>query len=131
MPAAAHLRITATSFLLPGDAAWDELATTHTLDFGTFGDWPAALLSSSGTALLWVVVLEDLVTPEAHTAVAWLAWRPDSPIRSARTQRSWKRLGDALATSLLQMAALHPSLAFAGFGRVVRPARNGCLSGCA
>src|SRR6516164_1348516 len=105
MPAAAHLRITATSFLLPGDAAWDELATTHTLDSGTFGDWPAALLSSSGTALLWVVVLEDLVTPEAlqespelteilhplltvlkkrlentpeaHTAVAWLAWRPD------------------------------------------------------
>ena len=156
MPAGVQLRITATSFLLPGDAAWDELARTHTLDFGTFGDWPGALLSSSGTALLWVVVLEDLVTPEAvegspefaellhplltvlkkrlenapeaHTAVAWLAWRPDSPIRSVRTQRFWKRLGEALATSLRQMAALHPSLLLLDLDELfARPGMDACL----
>ena len=134
----ATLRVTSTSFLLPGNPAWAALGRERSLTFGDYGDWPTALLSPHQEALAWVVFLADLVPPErlaaddavdallapllaglaarlrtvalAPTVVAWSAWRVDSPLRRARARSSWERLARALDDGLHALAERHPAL---------------------
>ncbi len=56
------IRISCTSYLLPGNAAWQVLQAGHELVFGEFGDWPQVLTASTEEeALCWVVFPEDLL----------------------------------------------------------------------
>jgi FkbH-like protein len=87
-----QLRITATSFLLPGSPAWKGLAQAHGLDFGGFGDWPAVLSAPpEASAIAWVVLLDDLLgdgVAEADRVVhalftlldGWIARGPRLPL---------------------------------------------------
>ena len=59
------IRLTATSFLMPGNGAWRSLGEAHRLDFGAFGDWPHVLSDPAlEAAVAWVVFIDDLVGPE-------------------------------------------------------------------
>src|SRR5690349_17495783 len=65
------LRLTATSFLMPGNNAWRPLDEAHRLDFGAFGDWPQALADPAlESAIAWVVFLDDVVDTEPADGAA-------------------------------------------------------------
>jgi FkbH-like protein len=109
------------------------------LAFGDFGDWPSALMTAPADALLWILTLEDVLTPESlegldgvaldealarlmaplearlsastqPTVVAWTAWRPLSAIASARRPCAWSQAARRLETLLYGLAARRPAL---------------------
>ncbi len=133
------LRICAASHLLPGNAAWAPLEAQWVLAFGDFADWPTALLTVAADALLWILTLEDVLTPESlegldggsldealaklmgpldarlatstqPTVVAWSTWRPQSQISSARHPSAWSQAGQRLEACLYALAATRPAL---------------------
>jgi len=133
------LRVCGTSHLLPGNGGWTRLEPQWALVFGDFADWPSALMTAPAEALLWVLVLEDLLAPEGlegldeadlddalsrllaplearvdastqPTVVAWTAWRPQSAIASARRPSSWSRAARRLEALLYRLAAQRPAL---------------------
>ncbi len=129
------LRMTSTSFLLPGNRAWAGLAARYRLAFGAYGDWPDALTSGGSDPLAFILFLADLVTPDAlaadpdgfigdmlgpldrrladttaPTLVAWTSWRHDSPVRNAREKTPWRRLAQCLDQALYARTAAHPGL---------------------
>jgi len=133
------LRVCGASHLLPGAAAWARLEPRWALVFGDFADWPSAMMTAPADALLWVLTLEDVLTPESlqgldegalddalaqlmaplearlsastqPTVVAWTAWRPQSAIASARRLSSWSQAARRLETLLYRLAAQRPAL---------------------
>jgi FkbH-like protein len=133
------LRVCGASHLLPGAAAWAPLETLWALNFGDFADWPSALMTAPADALLWILTLDDVLTPESlegldevaledalarltaplearlaastqPTVVAWTAWRPQSPIASARRPPAGLRAARRLETLLYGLAAQRPAL---------------------
>lgn len=56
------VRLSCTSYLLPGNTAWDSVNLENEFVFGEYGDWPQMLTSDTKEdALCWVVFLEDLI----------------------------------------------------------------------
>lgn len=59
------VRLSCTSYLLPGNSAWKAVNIGTKLIFGEFGDWPKMLTADSDEdALCWVIFLEDLMPRE-------------------------------------------------------------------
>jgi FkbH-like protein len=133
------LRVCGASHLLPGASAWAQLEPRWALVFGDFADWPSALMTAPADALLWVLTLDDVVTPESleglddaaldgalaglmaplearlaastqPTVVAWTAWRPVSTIASARRPSPWPRAVRRLEALLYRLASQRPAL---------------------
>jgi FkbH-like protein len=124
---------------LPGNAAWARLETQWALVFGDFADWPNAMMTASADALLWILTLEDVLTPESlegldegalddvlarlvaplearltastqPTVVAWTAWRPQSVVASVRRPSPWRQAVRRLEARLYGLAAQRPAL---------------------
>jgi FkbH-like protein len=147
--------------------AWARLETQWALVFGDFADWPSALMTAPDDALLWILTLDDVLTPESlegldrsalddalarlmaplearlaassqPTVVAWTAWRPQSPIASARRPTGWSAATRRLETLLYGLAAQRPALhlvdldaALAGEGLAAAfDSRNVYAAGC-
>jgi len=133
------LRVTSTTFALPGNAAWEPLARLGELDFGAFNDWPQALLAPEPRPLIWLLFLEDVLAPEslppvgaidleqalgpllsalatrlervaAPLVLAWSGWRPASPIAAARRRPPWQQLTHDWDERLYQLAERYPNL---------------------
>jgi FkbH-like protein len=133
------LRVCGASHLLPGAAAWARLEPDWAPVFGDFADWPTALMTAPANALLWILTLEDVMTPESlegldesgldhalasltgplearlaasiqPTVVAWTAWRSSSPVASARRPTPWLRMVRRLETLLYGLAAQRSAL---------------------
>ena len=60
------LRLTCTSYLLPGNPSWKTVNNNVDLKFGEFGDWPQILTGNSDECdgLCWVIFLEDLISKD-------------------------------------------------------------------
>lgn len=60
------LRLTCTSYLLPGNPSWKSINNKIDLKFGEYGDWPQVLTANSDDydGLYWVVFLEDLISKD-------------------------------------------------------------------
>jgi FkbH-like protein len=132
-----QLRLTATSFLLPG-GAWKPLTDRHAVDFGAYGDWPAVLADpGQNSAITWVVFLDDLIGSEAAAAghaetvlapvlqlldsflarspdkpliVAWASPAAGSAIRDGKRPSWGRRLARQLEEALYTRAASCPAL---------------------
>lgn len=133
------IRVCATSFALPGNKAWGELAAIAPLAFGDYGDWPTALRTSDQQPLLWLMFVEDVVPPDAvmatddpsldtllapildelsrrlsvataPTVIAWSTWRAENEIREARFPLAWRLLARRLEDQLYRLAADHSAL---------------------
>ncbi|ASU40588.1 hypothetical protein hmeg3_21335 [Herbaspirillum sp. meg3] len=127
------IRISATSFLLPGNRNWSSLAALDQLDFGEYGDWFSALASNDAEPMLCMLFLEDLVPAvtesmdellssllvpletrleksQAPTLIAFSGWRQESPISSARSMSAWLQLTRRFEAMLYEIAARHPTL---------------------
>jgi len=132
------IRLTATSFLMPGNGAWRSLGDAHGLDFGAFGDWPHVLSDPSlQAAVAWVVFLDDVADPEASDGadldallasvlgpldaridrasqqpmiVAWASPASSSVIEAARTPSASRRLASRFETALYERAQHAPAL---------------------
>ncbi len=161
------LRVCGASHLLPGNVVWTRLDPRWAVVFGDFADWASALLTAPADALLWILTLQDLLTPETleglddgalddalgsllaplearlaastqPTLVAWTAWRPESPISSARKPSPWRRASQRLEARLYRLAARWPALilidldaALAGEGLATAfDSRNLYAAGC-
>jgi len=104
------------------------------LTFGDYADWPSALLEVEKVPLLWVLFLEDVLSPEAgqETAiedtdrlfdaalaplrgrlqamqtpvvVAWSTWRPHGILQDARRCTAWRRAARRIGDILFDLAA--------------------------
>jgi FkbH-like protein len=59
------VRLSCTSYLLPGNSAWEAINKGTELIFGEYGDWPQMLTNNlDEDALCWVIFLEDLIPRE-------------------------------------------------------------------
>jgi FkbH-like protein len=57
------LKVTCTSNLLPGHAAWAVFDESYSLDFGHYGDWGRVLLNDGDDRfVVWVVLLADVIS---------------------------------------------------------------------
>ncbi len=89
-----QIRLTATSFLLPG-GVWKPLTGAHAVEFGSYGDWPVVLADPGQRgAIAWVVFLDDLMKADAGSDLdaetvlrpvlqlldGFLAGNPDQPL---------------------------------------------------
>ncbi len=133
------LRVCSSSHLLPGNVAWARLETQWALVFGDFADWPSALMTAPDDPILWILTLDDVLTPESmegldggalddalarlmaplearlvastqSTVVAWTAWRPQSVIASAKRPTAWTHAMRRLETLLYGLAVQRPAL---------------------
>lgn len=131
------IRVSSTSFLLPGNRQWSHLAQLEQLNFGEYGDWHLALLSPDSDSSLCVIFLEDVVPDhvtqfssdfdaillpllqplemrlsrvQAPTLIAFSGWRSDSQIRNARQLSWWRQLVQRFENLLYQLAVSNPSL---------------------
>jgi FkbH-like protein len=130
------IRVSSTSFLLPGNRQWTPLSQFDQLHFGEYGDWHLALLSPDSDSSLCVIFLEDIVPDtaqsssdfdaillpllqplemrlsrvQAPTLIAFSGWRNGSPIHNARQLSWWRQLVRRFEDLLYQLAASHPSL---------------------
>lgn len=124
---------------MPDSQAWSPVLELGPSDFGSYGDWPQALLSQTTSALVWVLFLEDVISPDsvlkpggadsegllqsllaplalrlqrisAPVVVAWSAARPGSPIGEARAPSPWRQLTRKLSDDLYDLAARHSNL---------------------
>jgi FkbH-like protein len=130
------IRVSATSFLLPGNRNWSSLAALDKLDFGEYGDWFSALGSNEADPILCMLFLEDLVPvvsasteamdellssllipldmrlakSKAATILAFSGWRQESSISNARSMSTWLQLTRRFEAMLYEIAARHPGL---------------------
>ena len=59
------VRLSCTSYLLPGNSAWEAINKGTELIFGEYGDWSQMLTTNfDEDALCWVIFLEDLIPRE-------------------------------------------------------------------
>jgi FkbH-like protein len=150
------IRLTATSFLMPGNPAWRSLGDAHCLDFGAFGDWPQALSDPAiETAIAWIVFLDDIVDAETAdgadldallatvlapldarlslnsqkpTIVAWASPAAGSVIEAARTPSASRRLAARFETALYERARGAPMLHIVPLDQVfAKPGRDRCF----
>lgn len=133
-----QIRVTATSFLLPGGGAWKKLTATHRVEFGSYGDWPAVLADPDRrSAIAWIVFLDDLLGAEAALEaepetllqpvlalldrflaggsqlpliVAWASPAQGSVIEAGRHLPTGRRLALCFEAALYARAARCPSL---------------------
>ncbi len=68
-PSRKRLTVAGTSFLLPGNAAWQALARDYDVTFGDFSEWSRLLLNpardSAADAFVFVVFLQDVIRAES------------------------------------------------------------------
>lgn len=143
------IRVSSTSFLLPGNRQWKPLAQIDQLNFGEYGDWHLALLSPDNDSSLCVIFLEDIISEAVHsfsdfdailnpllqpleirlsrvsmpTVVAFSGWREDSPIHNAKQLAGWRQLVLRFEEILYRLSEEHPSLYILNLDSVW--ARNG------
>lgn len=130
------LYISSTSFLLPGNRQWASLAAQDVLNFGEYGDWFSALLSSDDESMLCMLFLREMIPDEAllgesadaqihellaplrarlsnsdkPVIIAFSSWRQESPIRNARSKSNWVLAGRSLENQLYDLATDCPAL---------------------
>jgi FkbH-like protein len=133
------LRITGTSNLLANNKAWNALIKHYQVDFGEYGDWPKVFTGNKEQSILWVIFLEDLISPDrlldntinsvqddvkvilqplvshlnnmlSPTLVAFATWRPESVITQAQFPSSWKKLANFFRECLYDLAKKCPNL---------------------
>jgi len=132
------IRLTSTSFLMPGNSAWRSLGEAHQLDFGAFGDWPQVLADpAQETVVAWVVFLDDVLSVEASddasfdallatllapldarlargsqrpVLVAWTSAAGGSVIEAARTPSASRALAARFEAALYERARQAPAL---------------------
>jgi FkbH-like protein len=149
------IRLTATSFLMPGNSAWRSLGETHHLDFGGFGDWPQALADpASETALAWIVLLDDVADADTDGAgleallatllapldariargsqhpviVAWASPSAGSVIEAARVPSASRALATQFEAALYARAQRAPALHIVPLDQVfAKPGRDRCF----
>jgi FkbH-like protein len=126
--------LAATSFLLPGNAAWGKLGDVEALGFAEYGAWAQSLTAApADRPVVIVVFLADLLAGggedaavrlapllaaldvrlgQAHapTLVAFAAGRDESPMRGLRRPAPFDRAMYLLAEALYARAAAAPGL---------------------
>jgi FkbH-like protein len=134
-----YLTITGTSNLLAHNKAWDGLKHDVQVGFAEYADWAKVLTENDGRPVLWVVLLEDLLSPDrlleddlstvqddldvilnplisllndrqSPALVAFSSWRPGSVVSQARFHTAWKRVSTLFGESLYDLAKKYPSL---------------------
>jgi len=65
-----RITLAGTSFLLPGNPAWQPLSGDHALEFGEFAEWSSLLLnprpnSREADTFAFVVFLQDIISSES------------------------------------------------------------------
>jgi FkbH-like protein len=65
-----RITLAGTSFLLPGNSAWQPLSGDHALEFGEFAEWSSLLLnpqpnSREADTFVFVVFLQDIISFES------------------------------------------------------------------
>jgi len=134
-----YLVITGTSNLLPNNKAWNVLTNEFQIKFGEFGDWVKVFNENKAQPILWVVFLEDIISPDrlfdedlssikndldiilqplvsylnggqSPTFVAFSSWRPESVVSQAKFRSAWKRLSASFRENLYDMAEKYPAL---------------------
>ena len=68
-PSRRRLTVAGTSFLLPGNAAWQTLGRDYDVTFGDFAEWSSLLLSpahDTQDVLVLVVFLQDVIRADSH-----------------------------------------------------------------
>lgn len=132
-----QIRLTATSFLLPG-GMWKPLTSAHAVEFGSYGDWPMVLANPGRHhAIAWIVFLDDLISadtaetlapesivqpvlglldgfiarnPDRPAIIAWASPRTGSVIDFGRRQPSRRRVALHFEEELYARAARCPAL---------------------
>ena len=133
------LRITGTSNLLANNKAWHTLIKYYKIDFGEYGDWPKVFTDNKRQSILWVIFLEDLISPDrlldntinsaqddievilqplvTHlnntlitTLVAFSTWRLESIISQAKSPSFWKQLSNIFTENIYTLAKKYPNL---------------------
>jgi len=69
-----RITLAGTSFLLPGNPAWQGLSNDHALKFGDFAEWSSLLLnpprdSNESDTFVFVVFLQDVISSESISAL--------------------------------------------------------------
>ena len=133
-----YLTITGTSNVLPNNKAWELLSNVVQIEFGEFGDWVKVFKENKDQPILWVVFLEDIISPDrlfdkdsnsvkndldiilqplisylngvmSPTFVAFSSWRPESVVSQAKRQSEWKKLSASFRDNLYNLAEKYPA----------------------
>tara|TARA_B100000315_G_scaffold120675_1_gene110551 strand:+ start:853 stop:2568 length:1716 start_codon:yes stop_codon:yes gene_type:complete len=134
-----NLRVTGTSNLLANNKAWDVLKNKFQIDFGNYGDWASVLIDSAEQNILWVVFLDDLVSPDrltfdmnisienqlevllkpltehlmskqSITLIAFSTWRWESIISNSRQSSPWIQMANRFLEELHALMEKHQTL---------------------
>jgi FkbH-like protein len=134
-----NLRITGTSNLLAHNKGWDVLTKDVQVSFGEYGDWVRVFNNYEEYPVLWVVFLDDMISPDRlldnpkcdwqdylkvilqpltsrlnaeknPTLVAFSGWRPESIVSRARFPSSWEQIAMLFKKHIYGLAEKHPML---------------------